>query len=209
MAARALRSPETSGLLPAKAGHVARGSAPPVVPDGAIEAYPERVVGAFERTRATGREHGFLAYAPDAPGLPFVAEPDAVGGRRVIRWRWEHPEATVAFSFHTHPSPDALCSPSGIDALGALVRGEHVVYVLTMDGRLSGWRFREPAGRPRVVLDAIDALDEAGRFGSSYVDFLYDAFDALRDDLMAPAYAARVVDGRIVPTRPTRAFFVG
>lgn len=211
VAARLLSS-ATADLLALDAGHAVRGRAAPAVPVDAIEPYLDRVATLYRRSLDARREHGFLAYAPAAPGAGLVTEPDAAGTADAIRWHWRHPDATVAFSFHTHPSSDAGCVPSGIDALGALIRGDHVVYVLTMDGRLSGWRFRKEAKHPKAVDDAMRALDQAKAFGEPFVAFLYDAFDALRPRLLEPVYAARVKltddDGaRLTRCEPARPFF--
>lgn len=190
--------PETTSetLLPAYLGHVARGRAPPPIPADAIEPFLHRVAPLYRRSRKTRREHGFLAYAPRVSGAALVSEDDAEGTREEITWHWEHRHATVAFTFHTHPGRDALCRPSGMDALGALVRGDHVLYVMTMDGRLSGWKFRDPRGHPAAVDAAMRGLEDAGRFGRGVVGFLYDAFESMILDLMEPAYAARVtLDG--------------
>ena len=199
----------TSDLLPADAGHALRGRATPAVRPDAIEAAAERVAPLFRASLATGREHGFLAYADRAGAL--VLEEDAVGTRDAIAWHWRHPDATVAYSFHTHPSPEAALVPSGIDAVGALIRGDHLVYILTMDGRLAGWRFRDDAHHARAVEATVRALDEARKFDSRYVRFLYDAFDALRPRLMEPVYAARLTleadEGmRVTRASPTRPF---
>ncbi|HWH08073.1 MAG TPA: hypothetical protein VNX21_02670, partial [Candidatus Thermoplasmatota archaeon] len=152
---------------------------------------------------------------PGAPGGPLVAEDDAEGGAEDIRWHWREPHAAVAFSFHTHPGPRAMCVPSGIDMVGALVRGDHVAYVLTMDGRLSGWRFRDREGMAWAVEDAMSALDKAQGLRRGFIKFLYDAFDALRPQAMEPVYAARVAlpddprvaEARLVREAPEGGFF--
>lgn len=200
-----------SALLAASAGHAVRGTSPPTVDARAIELFIERVAALYRASRATGREHGFLAYAPQADGA-YLTEPDAVGTEDAITWHWSEPDATVAFSFHTHPGPGALCVPSGIDTLGALIRGDHVLYLLTMDGRLSGWRFRRPAAHALAVDDAITSLEQAKRFGRPFVRFLYDAFDAMRPQLVEPVYAARLRltddDGcRLESAKPGHGFF--
>lgn len=189
-----------------------RGTAAPRVPGHAIEDFLPAVADALRASRASRCEHGFLVYAPSEAGAPLVAEESSVGGREEIRWRWSEPDATVAFSFHTHPGADSLCIPSGVDLVGALVRGDHVVYVLTTDGRLSGWRFRASSEHPRAVIDAMHALDDARRFGTPFLRFLYDAFEALRPKLVEPAYAARLrVDDagghHLAREEPGRAFF--
>lgn len=202
-------------LLARAVGHVTRAPEALLAPPDAIEAFPERVAAALRATRAHGREVGFLAYAPGEPGRPLVAEDDAVGGPTDIRWHWRSPGATVAFSFHTHPGRGAPCAPSGIDMVGALVRGDHVAYVLTMDGRLSGWRFRDREGMALAVEDAMGTLDAARALKRGFLDFLYDAFDALRPTAMRPVYAARVALGddplapgvRIARETPERPFF--
>lgn len=181
-----------SGLLPAPHGHAHRGTSRPAIPEHAIEPFAEMVAQALRDSRANGCEHGFLAYAQEEPGAPLFAEPMSMGAESEIRWAWSHPHATVAFSFHTHPSSDALCAPSGIDAVGALIRGDHVIYVLTMDGRLSGWRFKEGKPHARAVDDAMLALDQARKLDTGFVQFLYDAFEALRPQVLKPVYAARL-----------------
>lgn len=210
MAAR-LRTVLAPALLSSGQGHAIRGTAPPAIRPDAIEPFLDRVAMLYRASLTRRVEHGFLAYATDALG-GLVTEPDAVGTEDSISWHWSEPAATVAFSFHTHPGADALCVPSGIDALGALIRGDHVVYVLTMDGRLSGWRFRKPAAHAKAVDDAVSALEEAKRFGRPFVRFLYDAFDALRPQLMEPIYAARLRlsddDGcRLEAAKPDASFF--
>lgn len=207
LVARTVVSPS---LLPAAQGHAIRGSAPPSVAPASIEPLLPRVAALYRASRATGREHGFLAYL--AGDGRHVTEPDAVGTEDAITWHWSEPSATVAFSFHTHPGANALCVPSGIDSIGALIRGDHVVYILTMDGRLSGWRFRSPAAHARAVDDAMSALEEARAFGRPFVQFLYDAFDAMRPKLVEPVYAARLTltddDGcRVEAAQPNRSFF--
>lgn len=212
-AARAVA--QSSPLLSAAVGHVTRAHASLLTPVDAIEAFPERVAAALRASRAHGREVGFLAYAPGDPAAPLVAEDDAEGGPEAIRWHWREPDAAVAFSFHTHPGPRAMCVPSGIDMVGALVRGDHVSYVLTMDGRLSGWRFRQRAGDAWAVEDAMTTLDKAQGLKRGFIDFLYDAFDAMRPQMMEPVYAARValhddprVPGlRVAREEPGRGFF--
>lgn len=197
-------------LLPAETGHLLRGAAPPWQPEDAIEAYAERVAAALRSTRATGHERGFLAYAPTELGAPLVAEPDTLGGPTELSWRWLRPHATVAFSFHTHPGEDAMCAPSGIDMVGALVRGDHLLYILTTDGRLSGWRFCDAAHQPRAVEAAMHALAQARELRSPFVSFLYDAFEAMRDDMVECVYAARVTadEGgtRLTRCAPTKRF---
>ncbi|GEM_PF-3870616 len=208
---RRLAAPEEiHTLLPATEGHALRGRSQPRVQADAIEACLDRVAPLYRASLATRREHGFLAYAPRA-AEGYVLEKDAVGTRDAIAWHWAHPDATVAFSFHTHPSPRAAVAPSGIDAVGALIRGDHLVYVLTMDGRLAGWRFRDDTPHARAVEDAVRALDDAKRFEGRYVRFLYDAFDALRPRVMEPVYAARLTltrdDGmRLERAQPGRPF---
>ena len=182
-------------LLPATLGHVARGTATPRVAPDAIEAFVPRVLHAHRRTLETGREHGFLAYSPAAPGLALQAEDEAVGTKRDIRWHWRERDATVAFSFHTHPGKRAACAPSGMDLVGALVRGDHLLYILTDDGKLVGWRFRDPAGHPKTVEDVMRAVEAQGRFDRAFVGFLYDATEALRDRIVERAYEARVTKG--------------
>lgn len=179
-------------LLPVSEGHALRGNAVPDVAPHAIETCLDRVAALYRASLETRREHGFLAYAP-RQGAGFVLEADAVGSHDAIAWHWAHPGATVAFSFHTHPSPEAAVVPSGIDAVGALIRGDHILYVLTLDGRLVGWRFRMDTAHARAVEDAVRALDDAKRFDARYVRFLYDAFDALRPKVLEPVYAARLV----------------
>lgn len=201
---------ETTGLLPASYGHVLRGHTAPTVRPDAIEPALDRVVALYRASLRERREHGFLAYVPRA-GASLVLEEDAVGSEDSIAWHWRHPEATVAYSFHTHPSSDAAIVPSGIDAVGALIRGDHIVYILTMDGRLAGWRFRPDSHHARAVEAAVRALDDAKRFEHRYVQFLYDAFDGLRAKVMEPVYAARIElsgdDGaRLVPCAPARPF---
>lgn len=214
MAARLGRRPRArtrlSGedLLPSEEGHAARGRAPPRLAPDAILPFTPRVLRALEASRATGREHGFLAYAPRDASAPLLAEEDTVGGPHEISWHWSRPHATVAFSFHTHPGARGLCVPSGMDAVGALIRGDHLVYVLTMDGRLSGWRWREPREAPLAVDEAMHVLSRARAFKRPFVQFLYDAFDAMRHDLLEPVYAARLEeDGRLARAAPDRGFF--
>jgi hypothetical protein len=185
-------------LLPATLGHVARGSAAPRVDADAIEAFAQRVSDAQARTIETGREHGFLAYFPASPGFALHAEDEAVGSRNDIRWHWRERDATVAFSFHTHPGKRAQPIPSGMDLVGALVRGDHMLYIATDDGRLVGWRFRDPAGHPKTVEDAMRAVEAQGRFDKRFVQFLYDATEAMRESLVEKAYEARIVDARLV-----------
>ncbi|MEA3202202.1 MAG: hypothetical protein QOE90_3630 [Thermoplasmata archaeon] len=210
MARRLLAAVESpSQLLPADAGHALRGRATPSVRPDAIEAALERVAPLFRASLATGREHGFLAYA-DRTGA-HTLEDDAVGTRESIAWHWRHPDATVAYSFHTHPSAEAAIVPSGIDVVGALIRGDHLVYILTMDGRLCGWRFRDDSRHARAVEAAVRHLDDARQFDGHYVKFLYDAFDALRPRIMEPVYAARLslTDDqgmRCSPAKPGRPF---
>lgn len=207
MAAPAVGRLESTPLLPAAEGHVARGRAPPRVSEDAIAPFLPRVAAALARTRADGREHGFLAYAPARAGLPLVAEEDAVGDAHAISWHWRERDATVAFSFHTHPGPDGACMPSGIDVVGAIIRGDHVLYVLTEDGRLSGWRFHDPRGEPRALLEAMMTLDAGGRFDERYLGFMYAACDALRPRLMECVYAATVgEEGATRREWPNRAF---
>lgn len=195
-------------LLSADDGHALRGARPPSIPVDAIMPYAERVASLYRASRKTGKEHGFLAYA--TPG-GLITEGDAVGTEDAITWHWEEPEATVAFSFHTHPGAQALCVPSGIDIVGAMIRGDHVVYVLTMDGRLSGWRFKQPAVHAKAVQQAIDALDAARKFERPFVGFLYDAFDAMRASVLEPVFAARMTtwvdEVRVEKATPNRAFF--
>lgn len=188
-------------FLPATQGHAVRATEPTRAPHDAIEQFAALVLDALRETRATGREHGFLAYAPSEPGAPLVAEPMSVGEPDAIAWHWHAPDATVAFSFHTHPGDDALCVPSGIDIVGALIRGDHVMYVMTDTGRITGWRLREPTGHPRALLDTLLTLVDAGRLDARFIAFLYDATDALRDELLERVYSARARDGRLVPTR--------
>lgn len=207
LAPPALEAP--TGLMPASQGHAVRGKAAPAIAPDAIEASLDRVAALYRASLANGREHGFLAYAPRA-GAAYTLEEDAVGTADGIAWHWRHPDATVAYSFHTHPSPQAAIVPSGIDAVGALIRGDHVVYILTLDGRLAGWRFRADTHHVRAVEAAIRTLDDARKFEGRYVQFLYDAFDALRPKVFEPVYAARLKltsdDGlrveRCAPTRP-------
>jgi hypothetical protein len=191
-------APAVPTLLPSALGHVARGSAVPRVEADAIEAFAPRVLDAHRRTVETGREHGFLAYFPAGPGLALQAEDEAVGTRHDIRWHWRERDATVAFSFHTHPGKRAACAPSGMDLVGALVRGDHLLYILTDDGKLAGWRFRDPAGHPKTVEGLMRAMETQGRFDRAFVRFLYDATEAMRDALVEVAYEARVAKGRIV-----------
>lgn len=186
------RSVARPALLPADVGHVTRALPERLVRADVIEAFALRVGAHLRASRSTGLEHGFLAYLPHAPDATPVPEEDAVGGESDIRWPWTMPHATVAFSFHTHPGPRAMCVPSGVDLAGALVRGEHVTYVLTMDGRLSGWRFREPARHAWAVDDALTHLDKARELKRGFLDFLHDALDALRPTLVECVYAARV-----------------
>ena len=210
MGRRLAPAQELSSLLPAEEGHLLRGRRLPTVAPDAIEACLERVAPLYRASLATRREHGFLAYAP-GHGEGYVLEADAVGTHNAISWHWEHPHATVAFSFHTHPSPEGALVPSGIDAVGALIRGDHLLYILTMDGRLAGWRFRAGHPHARAVERATRTLDDAKRFDHAYVRFLYDAFEALQPRLMEPVYAARLVlegeDGlRVERAEPTRPF---
>lgn len=206
MAAPALgRLAEARGLLPASEGHATTGTRAPSVPTDAIKAFADRVAAALDASRATGRENGFLAYAAADPGAaPYVTEDDAEGDAETIAWHWRHPEATVAFSFHTHPGGDALCMPSGMDIVGALIRGDHVVYIATSDGRVTGWRFREPSGHARALVDTLLALSDAGRLDAKFVAFLYDATDTMRHDLMERVYVGYLVDGALRKTRPRR-----
>ena len=179
-------------LLSAAVGHVTRAPEALLAPPDAIEAFPDRVASALRASRAHGREVGFLAYAPGEPGRPLVAEDDAEGSAEDIRWHWREPHAAVAFSFHTHPGPRAMCVPSGIDVVGALVRGDHTIYVLTMDGRLAGWRFKDRETTAWAVEDAMGTLDDAKGLKRGFIQFLYAAFDAMRHEALAPVYAARV-----------------
>ena len=215
MPRRARAVAQSSSLLSAAVGHVTRAPAALLAPVDAIEAFPDRVAHALRASRAHGREVGFLAYAPGEPGRPLVAEDDAEGGAEDIRWHWREPHAAVAFSFHTHPGRNAMCVPSGIDLVGALVRGDHTTYVLTMDGRLAGWRFRDRETTAWAVEDAMSALDEAKSLKRGFIQFLYAAFDAMRPDVLEPVYAARVAleEGakapgvRIAREEPRRGFF--
>ena len=182
------------------------------MPADAIVPFLARVATAQRASLVDGCERGFLAYWPGAPGAPLVAEEDGEGSADEIRWRWERRDATVAFSFHTHPGPRAACVPSGIDAVGALIRGDHLIYVVTPDGRVAGWRFRDPRGHAWAVADAVDALDDGGKLRRGLVDFLYDSFDALRPRLLAPAYAGRLTlaeDGgcALARAKPDASFF--
>lgn len=182
----------TETLLPADVGHMVRGTGVRPTPEDAIEALLARVADAFRASRASGFEHGFLAYAPTQHDAPLVPEADSVGTEDEILWHWHARESTVALSFHTHPGRDALCIPSGMDLVGALIRGDHMVYVMTLDGRLSGWRFRDATGHPRAVDDALRALAKSRKLDHSLVDFLYESFDAMLPRIAKPVYAARV-----------------
>lgn len=215
MPRRAARAVAEPALLSRAVGHVTCAPASLLTAPDAIEAFADRVGRALLASRQHGREVGFLAYAPGEPDRPLVPEDDAEGDRANIRWHWREPNAAVAFSFHTHPGPHAMCVPSGIDVVGALVRGDHLTYVLTMDGRLAGWRLKDREGLGWAVEDAMRALDDAKSLKRGFLQFLYDAFDAMRPDVLEPAYAARVALSddprapapRIARVDPAQGFF--
>jgi len=146
----------------------------------------------YRWSREKTRESGFLVYPSGLRGGGPVAEAVAYGKRYRIEWHWTHRDATVGASFHTHPNVDSIPVPSGLDLLGAIVRGDHVHYILTMDGRLVGWRFREAARHPRAVDQALRALSDGRALTPGFLDFLELAFGTLARDLMMPVYGARL-----------------
>lgn len=187
----ALPVPSESMLLPSARGHVATGAAPPRVRDDVVEAFLQHVNHCYRWSLEKVRESGFLVY-PSATDAPSVAERIAYGKRYRIEWHWQYRNSTVGASFHTHPNADSTPTPSGVDMLGALVRGDHVHYILTMDGRLVGWRFRDPLRYPRAVDEALRVLSDARALTPPLLDFLEAAFFALAREVMVPVYGARL-----------------
>lgn len=178
-------------LLPSTRGHVACGTAPPRVGDALIEGFLAQVNHCYRWSLDKVRESGFLVY-PTVGEERMVAEAVAYGRRYRIEWHWRYRQSTVAASFHTHPNRLSTPTPSGLDMLGALVRGDHLHYILTMDGRLVGWRFREPRKDPRAVDEALRILSEARALTPDLLDFLERAFVALAREMMTPVYGARL-----------------
>lgn len=187
-----------AALLPSAQGHSIVGTRPPALEADMLAPFRARVLAAIRATRKTGREHGFLAYLGRDGSLH--AEEDSVGDAHDITWHWEERDATVAFSFHTHPTT-ASREPSGIDLVGALVRGDHVVYIATPDGRIDGWRFRKDGPHARAVHDAMSTLERANGFRTPFLGFLYAAFEELRPQLVELAYTEA---GAAEPVAPTQ-----
>lgn len=195
MAARPARLLEAAtfpapALVPAADGHALDGLRRPRIAPDAIEGFRDTVEELLRWSRSHRRESGFLAYAQSGGALH--AEEASYGGAHEITWQWRHPEATVALSFHTHPTRNAACAPSGLDVLGALVRGDHLHYILTMDGKLTGWRFRRPATEARAVHEALRDLSDAHRLKRSFVAYVERALGETALSLMECAYETRI-----------------
>ncbi|HWG91393.1 MAG TPA: hypothetical protein VNZ52_11155 [Candidatus Thermoplasmatota archaeon] len=177
-------------LMPSRAGHVACGTAPPRLLEDVIEAFLPQVNTCYRWSRDNVKESGFLSYVSAGGGV--TPEPIAYGTRYEITWHWQHPEATVAASFHTHPNRKSIPVPSGLDLLGATVRGDHLHYILTMDGRLVGWRFSEPGKHPKAVDEALRCLNDARKLGRPFLHFLERAFEGMVPQVVTPVYGAQV-----------------
>lgn len=168
-----------------------RGSDPPRVAPHAIESFLPLLDESFRWSLKARRECGFLAYL-ESDGKSLQAEDISYGREVDIAWHWSRPDAAVGLSLHSHPTDDSACMPSGLDLLGALVRGDHLHYVLTLDGRITGWRFRGSRAHARAVHDALKALSDAGNLRRPFLDFLQRSFSAVAESLVEPVYGARI-----------------